>query len=839
MNGLKLNLKNTVKGFNRFLGLQDNKERFKEELKYIEAKCNNDQIVTFELRHHGEQKTFTLEQLLAAYFCKLQRMCKNAGVNSNEVVISVPPYLTSAGRQTILDAAKIANFNCRRIINETTAIGLFYGLFRSEQFIDKPRHVMFIDMGYSKLTISIMKFETSKFTILAQDWNANLGARNLDDVIAERLVSDFKTKYNLDLKERPKAMIRLYEAVKRAREILSANKEVPIVVESIMEEQDIQCNLTREDFEILIAPYLENIRNLCIKVLEEAKVEVDVVEMVGETTRTPSIIREVQECAKINVSRTMNSADCIARGCAIQCAMLSSSFKVTKYDAVEYNTLPVDVVYKLPKSNKTHRIFKEGINFPIQRILKLQSKDTPTEIQLTYPEGIIRTYKLLTNTHYSNLYIKVALDENMNAAIKGAETDNKEEYSDMEMEDNKSNDPQKINSDCEEMTDVNAELLTVDEYMRQGKTEKKFIGIQSNPFGLTDDQIKEFTETEAKMQHEDSTILTTKERKNELESYVYEMRAKIDNELKEYIDKEAAKDFLDTLNETENWLFTEGENRAIDIYDVKLKNLKEIAEPVIKRKRAYEELNEKAIVLDNFIKKKVNCLHTDEECSPDNKQKVYWTLNSEADWLGKAKNMLKNALKTKNPPISSEEFDEHIADVQKITNSIKRKSSRRTGFEEAKTSHGFHTAREQSNKMEQPQKKNPPRFYEEQPKSFMPNNPTQQHTRKQEESSNSEEEPEEKPQYKKQKKGKKQQQVKYGSDDSDEEPKQYNPLRRTMQQPFRQPQSTYFGRYNDEDDDDYVTNLFDPRRRQRRTTRYNPMSSWMPFGLGSAFDSFI
>jgi heat shock protein 4 len=63
------------------------------------------------------------------------------------------------------------------------------------------------------------------------------------------------------------------------------------------------------------------------------------------------------------------------------------------------------------------------------------------------------------------------------------------------------------------------------------------------------------------MQHEDFIILSTKEKRNELESYIYEMRAKIGNELKEYIDKEAAKDFLDTLSEIENWLFTEGEIR--------------------------------------------------------------------------------------------------------------------------------------------------------------------------------------------------------------------------------------------------------------------------------------
>eukprot|EP00826_Nyctotherus_ovalis_P036115 TRINITY_DN3180_c0_g1_i16.p1 TRINITY_DN3180_c0_g1~~TRINITY_DN3180_c0_g1_i16.p1 ORF type:complete len:763 (-),score=209.42 TRINITY_DN3180_c0_g1_i16:102-2390(-) len=762
--------------------------------------------------------------------------------------MAVPPYLTSAGRQSILDACRIAGLNCCRLVNETTAIGLFYGLFRSEEFLKSPRCVLFVDVGYSKVTMAAMKFESSRFSVLAQGWESDLGARNLDDAIAQKLISNFQAKHKLDLRKSPKAMIRLYEAVQHAREILSANREAPIIVESIMEDEDIQYNLTREEFEELIEQHLETIKNLCRRVLDESKVEIDAVEMVGETTRTPSIMRVVQECTSVRISRTMNSADCIARGCALQCAMLSPLFKVARYDVVEYNALPVDLVCKLPKSAGMCRAFEEGANFPAEKLFKFESKGNPIEVQLTYPElsQLIRSCKTpnkLHKTHRETVYVRTTLNESMIPSIASIESEKRgdEDLSDGELEDAKANEGRfhRTNTEREAMTDINAEVALSE--CKDGKRgSRKALDTESEHCGLAEEQVKEFVEAEEKMQSEDAAIVGRKERRNELESYVYEMRGKIGSELKEFVTPSAAKDFLDELGEAENWLFTEEESRSEADYNSKLQALKQTGDPIVQRKRAFEDLNEKANVLDNFIKRKVNCLHTDEECSPDNKQKVYWALNEEADWLDKAKSVLRNSVKTERPPISSEEFDKHIEDVQKITNKIK--SRRHSKIEEAKCE----IPAQAKNKMENPAKKQSPKRQEAKPKRYtnpwdeLREEPMKQNTY---EDSDSDEEPQ--PQFqpqhqRKQRKNKQQRPVRYDSDNSEEEPEGYNPLRRTMQQPFNYPQSMYMGgNRHDEDDDDYVTNLFNPRRSQRRTRGYNPMSSWMPYGLDNAFGSFM
>jgi heat shock protein 4 len=68
--------------------------------------------------------------------------------------------------------------------------------------------------------------------------------------------------------------------------------------------------------------------------------------MVGEATRIPLVQEKCKEIFGLDqVSRTLNSLECVARGCSLQAAMLSPSFKVSDYEVQEYNSLPVSITY--------------------------------------------------------------------------------------------------------------------------------------------------------------------------------------------------------------------------------------------------------------------------------------------------------------------------------------------------------------------------------------------------------------------------------------------------------------------------------------------------------------
>lgn len=115
---------------------------------------------------------------MAFYFRKVKTYFEKAGMNSKEIVISIPNYASNAERTAYLDAAQIAGINCVRLINEGTATALTYGFFRKADLDEKKeRIVAFVDFGHSKLSVTFASFVKSKMKILGTYSNKNLGAR--------------------------------------------------------------------------------------------------------------------------------------------------------------------------------------------------------------------------------------------------------------------------------------------------------------------------------------------------------------------------------------------------------------------------------------------------------------------------------------------------------------------------------------------------------------------------------------------------------------------------------------------------------------------------------------
>jgi molecular chaperone DnaK (HSP70) len=89
---------------------------------------------------------------------------------------------------------------CLRLINESTAVCLNYGFFRKADLPEKdhPRIVAFVDLGHSKLTVTIASFLQGKTKVLAHHSDRNLGARNFDYLLCDILGEEFTKKYGCD-----------------------------------------------------------------------------------------------------------------------------------------------------------------------------------------------------------------------------------------------------------------------------------------------------------------------------------------------------------------------------------------------------------------------------------------------------------------------------------------------------------------------------------------------------------------------------------------------------------------------------------------------------------------
>lgn len=187
---------------------------------------------------------------MAFYLTRIGRFYQEAGIKARDIVLSIPSYASNVERQSLLDAAEIAGLKCLRVINESTAIALNYGFFRKKDLDDKvPRKVVFVDVGNSKTTITVAQFLQGKTKIICHNSDRNLGARDFDYALFEKLGGEFLEKYGCDPRKNVRCRLRMLEVIEKARKILSADTQSNINIDYLMEEEDLVRSLKRDEFE--------------------------------------------------------------------------------------------------------------------------------------------------------------------------------------------------------------------------------------------------------------------------------------------------------------------------------------------------------------------------------------------------------------------------------------------------------------------------------------------------------------------------------------------------------------------------------------------------------------
>lgn len=269
---MKSNFRNTVTYFNRFLSMDFDSQLAQEERKFIYAPtvAMPNGKLGFRIKQKGEDLDLYPEQVYATMLQKYKGIVHREGIPNYEFVLSVPSYFTDMERQAVLDAAKIAEVNVVRLMNESSAIALNYGLFRASELTSDPRTVLFVDLGNSKTSISICSFTKEKMSIVYEKHERNLGARDMDWILFEFYSDMFAKKYGADPRINDKARFRLLEAIEKQRKMLSANEEASISVEYLMNDEDLSYVMKREELLKLVEPVLIRVKTLLASALSES-----------------------------------------------------------------------------------------------------------------------------------------------------------------------------------------------------------------------------------------------------------------------------------------------------------------------------------------------------------------------------------------------------------------------------------------------------------------------------------------------------------------------------------------------------------------------------------------
>jgi len=69
------------------------------------------------------------------------------------------------------------------------------------------------------------------------------------------------------------------------------------------------------------------------------------VEIVGGSSRVPAIKHQIEQIFGKTPSTTLNQDEAVARGCALQCAMLSPAVRVRDFNVTDIQNYPIKLVW--------------------------------------------------------------------------------------------------------------------------------------------------------------------------------------------------------------------------------------------------------------------------------------------------------------------------------------------------------------------------------------------------------------------------------------------------------------------------------------------------------------
>jgi molecular chaperone DnaK len=251
------------------------------------------------------------------------------GGNVQQAVVTVPAYFNDAQRQATKDAGKISGLDVLRIINEPTAAALAFGMEAKD-----GQTIAVYDLGGGTFDISILEISGGVFEVKATNGDTSLGGEDLDHIILQHFVAEFKKSQGIDLTSDKLAVQRLREAAETAKIELSSKVQTDINLPFITADQTgpkhLNMQMTRSKLEQLVGPMIERTKGPCEACNKDAGMkpdELDSVLLVGGSTRMPLVSDTVRKIYGKDPSKAVNPDESVAMGAAIQGGVLKGDVK--------------------------------------------------------------------------------------------------------------------------------------------------------------------------------------------------------------------------------------------------------------------------------------------------------------------------------------------------------------------------------------------------------------------------------------------------------------------------------------------------------------------------------
>jgi molecular chaperone DnaK len=551
------NAQNTFYSTKRLIGqkFDDIKNKIQNYPYKIGKKPNGDvDLETTDGKHLTPQE-------IAAEILSYLKECAESYLGSKveKAVVTVPAYFNDAERQATKDAGAIAGLDIIRIINEPTAAALAYGVDKKKNGI-----IAVFDFGGGTFDISILEILDGVIEVKSTNGDTQLGGDDVDEVIINFLIENFKKEYGIDLTKDKVALQRLKEASEKAKIELSTLNEteinLPFITADANGPKHLAIKLSKSKLEALCSKIFERITIPCQIAMKDANIkkeQIDEVILVGGSTRIPKIQEIVKDFFGKDPNKSVNPDEVVAVGAAIQGAVLAGD---TTHNVLLLDVTPLSLGIEV-EGGILARIIERNTSIPAK---KSQVFSTAENNQTAVD---IKVYQGEREMAADNKLLGEFILSGIPSAPRGI--------------------PQiEVSFDI----DTNG-IVHVSAKEKQTNIEQKIT--ITNSSGLSKDEIERMIKEAEENKEKDLKKRELIEKKNQCESLCFEIEKQL-NENKEYLEETTQKEINTLLTETRNNI----NNSEVTVEQIKEKteklynSLQKIMEETKNKKPKHEEKTE-------------------------------------------------------------------------------------------------------------------------------------------------------------------------------------------------------------------------------------------------------